>query len=412
LTTVNGVSEPGGREVASAKDQWTRAVKQVDGTVKRERNEKRWGRGKRWLGVWLDPSGVERSKAFDTKVQATRYANAMETDIARGEYIDPQAGKARFGPLSQRWLTSRIVDPSTLIRYETALRLHVDPVFGRRQSRSIKPSEIAGWLADLDGRFGPATARTAFVVLHGTLELAVDDDTIKRNPAKARVVKVPSPKGGKVSVWRDETVQRIVERHPVRYRPIPILAAAAGLRQGELFGLAEEDIDFDEMVIYMRRQVKMLGKNFVFALPKNDRERTVPMSEGAASTLRDHIDANGPRPYTLPWEKTDGKPLAVKILFRWRNGQHIRSRAWDECVWKPILAKVGVIPPPTRKARGQLQYLTNRDTGIHALRHYYASISLTGDRNLTKVRDLNPGLQSLENWLTNHKHDFKLEPTL
>ena len=44
------------------------------------------------------PSGVERSKAFDTKVKAARYANAMETDIARGEYTDPQAGKARFGP--------------------------------------------------------------------------------------------------------------------------------------------------------------------------------------------------------------------------------------------------------------------------------------------------------------------------
>ena len=36
----------------------------------------------------------------------------------------------------------------------------------------------------------------------------------------------------------------------------------------------------------------------------------------------------------------------------------------------------------------------------------------TGDRDLTKVRDLNPGLQSLEDWLTKHKHDFKLEPTL
>jgi hypothetical protein len=45
--------------------------------------------------------------------------------------------------------------------------------------RSIKPSEIAGWIADLDARFGSSTARTAFIVLHGTLELAVDDEPIK-----------------------------------------------------------------------------------------------------------------------------------------------------------------------------------------------------------------------------------------
>ncbi|MEU4295147.1 NmrA family NAD(P)-binding protein [Kribbella sp. NPDC026596] len=45
---------------------------------------------------------------------------------------------------------------------------------------------------------------------------------------------------------------------------------------------------------------------------------------------------------------------------------------------------------------------------------FYAedSIRFTGDRDLAKVRELNPGLRSLEDWLTKHKHDFKLEPTL
>ncbi|MEV5966592.1 NmrA/HSCARG family protein [Kribbella sp. NPDC051952] len=45
---------------------------------------------------------------------------------------------------------------------------------------------------------------------------------------------------------------------------------------------------------------------------------------------------------------------------------------------------------------------------------FYAedSARFTADRDLTKVRELNPGLQSLADWLSNHKHDFKLEPTL
>jgi hypothetical protein len=45
---------------------------------------------------------------------------------------------------------------------------------------------------------------------------------------------------------------------------------------------------------------------------------------------------------------------------------------------------------------------------------FYAedSARFTGDRNLTKVRALNPALKSLEEWLAKHKHDFKLEPTL
>jgi integrase len=181
-------------------------------------------------------------------------------------YIDPNAGKVRFEVVAERWLRSRVVDPASTIRYESSLRLHVAPVFGRRQLRSIKPSEIAGWIADLDARFGSSTARTAFIVLHGTLELAVGDESIKRNPAKARVVKVPAENTGRVVAWSDETVFRIVKCHPPLYRPIASIGAASGLRQGEIFGLAEEDIDFDEMVIHVRRQVQKLGKDFVFAL--------------------------------------------------------------------------------------------------------------------------------------------------
>lgn len=183
--------------MAYVKDQWTRAVKRQGGTAERVRTDK-WGRGKRWLAAWIDPEGRERSKAFGTKGAAERHGAAMETDRERGEYIDPNAGKVRFEEVAERWLASRLVDPASSIRHESSLRLHVAPVFGRRQLRSIKPSEIAAWIANLDARLGPSTARTAFLVLHGTLELAVDDDTIKRNPAKARVVKVPSEKAGKV----------------------------------------------------------------------------------------------------------------------------------------------------------------------------------------------------------------------
>ncbi|WP_328993916.1 site-specific integrase [Kribbella sp. NBC_01245] len=311
----------------------------------------------------------------------------METDRERGEYIDPEAGKVRFEEVAGRWLASRVVDPSSAIKYESALRLHVNPVFGRRQLRTIKPSEIAAWVADLDARFGSSTARTAYLVLHGTLALAVDDETIKRNPAKARVVKVPSPKGGKVVAWGDDVVLRIAEGHPPRYRPIASVGAACGLRQGEIFGLAVEDVDFDEMVIHVRRQVKKLGREFVFALPKNDTERTVPMSDGTALILKEHIDATAPRAYTLPWEKVDGAPHTVKLLFRWTDDKHIRARTYDELVWKPALFHAGVIREPSRDARGRKQYFSSRANGMHALRHYYASITLADGVNIKELAE-------------------------
>ena len=76
-------------------------------------------------------------------------------------------------------------------------------------------------------------------------------------------------------------------RTPEEFRLIPIIGSAAGLRQGGMFGLSVDDFDFGEEVIRVRRQVKRLGKEYVFALPKNDKERIVPMS---ASLARQAVD--------------------------------------------------------------------------------------------------------------------------
>ncbi|MFG1813416.1 tyrosine-type recombinase/integrase [Kribbella sp. NPDC049174] len=125
----------------------------------------------------------------------------------------------------------------------------------------------------------------------------------------------------------------------------------------------------------------------MFALPKNDTERMVPMSDGAALVLKEHIEAVGPRPYTLPWEKVDGEPRTVKILFRWTDDKHIRARTYDEMVWKPALFHGGVIQAPTKDARGRRQYVSSRKNGMHALRHYYASITLADGVNIKELAE-------------------------
>jgi len=46
--------------------------------------ERRGSRGKRWLAVWIDPAGRERSRAFAKKAEAEQYGSQMEVDVARG----------------------------------------------------------------------------------------------------------------------------------------------------------------------------------------------------------------------------------------------------------------------------------------------------------------------------------------
>ncbi|MEV6273420.1 tyrosine-type recombinase/integrase [Kribbella sp. NPDC051936] len=385
--------------MAFAKDQWTKSVKQADGSVKRERNEKRWGRGKRWLGVWSDPHGSERSKAFDTKVQALRHATSMETDRDRGDYLDPNAGKVRLDDVGERWLGSRTVDPSSEMQYESKWRLHVQPTFGRRMVKSILPSEIAVWLTDLGTTYGASTARGAFLVLNGCLELAVADELIKRNPAKSRIVKRPALPKSRVEVWSDETVDRIIAAHPQEYQLVPITGSAAGLRQGEIFGLSSDDLDFGEKVIRVRRQIKRLRRQYVYARPKNDTERVVPMSPLYARLAQEHIERFGTTTVPLPWERPDGEIQEVELLFIWRDGRPLRPRAFDEAVWKPALSASSVIPPPTRDSQGRRLYKTDGKKGLHALRHYYASVTLADGVNV----------KELSEYLGHHDPGFTLE---
>jgi integrase len=369
------------------KDLWTRPQTGPDGKITRVRNA-RWGRGRRWLACWIDPDGKERSQVFRTQAEADRHWWAMETDIARGDYHDLDAGKALFSDFGERWLQSRVVDPSTILRYETVYRLHVCPAFGHRQVCAIKPSRVQAWIGQLSECFEPSTVLASFLVLQGILDLAVADEAIKKNPAKSPVVQAPVYQAPDIQVWADEIVTCLIDAHPDLLRALPELAASCGMREGELFGIAFEDFDFDEKIVRVRRQVKRLANLYVFALPKNDRERTIPLSDWGIQAVRRHIGKYPPRPYTLPWEKPGGKPHTCSILFRWpTDDQHVRARSYSETIWKPALAKAGVIAEPGRDRRSRRRYVTTRREGIHQLRHYYASVMLAGGVSIKELAE-------------------------
>lgn len=61
-------------------------------TVKRRPN-----RGNRWEVRYRDPAGKQRSRLFERKVDAERFAATTTADMVRGTYVDPTAGRTTFG---------------------------------------------------------------------------------------------------------------------------------------------------------------------------------------------------------------------------------------------------------------------------------------------------------------------------
>jgi integrase len=109
---------------------------------------------------------------------------------------------------------------------------------------------------------------------------------------------------------------------------------------------------------------------------------------GTSGAVRRHAEKYPPRPYTLPWEKPGGKPHTCSILFRWpTDDQHVKARSYSETVWKPPLAKAGLIAAPVRDRRSRRRYVTTRKEGIHQLRHYYASVMLAGGVSIKELAE-------------------------
>ncbi|MGW0592526.1 tyrosine-type recombinase/integrase [Streptosporangium sp. NPDC002607] len=147
-------------------------------------------------------------------------------------------------------------------------------------------------------------------------------------------------------------------------------AATLGLRQGEAFGLAVDDIDLAAGVVHIRRQVKILnGRQTLFALPKGGKVRDVPLPESLALRLSDHQLTFPPVEIILPWRAPEGPPHSAALIFTTRLHSLINRTEFNRFVWKPTLIKAGI--PATR------------ENGFHMLRHHFASVLLERGVSIT-----------------------------
>lgn len=171
------------------------------------------------------------------------------------------------------------------------------------------------------GKLAPATRAVVFAHLRTILGAAVDDERIAKNPCSAKSVTPPRPVQRRVVPWRYDQVSAIRGGLAQRYRAMVDLGAGCGLRQGEILGLGVDDIDLDAGWVHVSRQVKLVRSRLVFGLPKNDRDRRVPLPDSVALVLRQHIEDCDPVALTLPWENpADDERVTVPLLFTTTSG--------------------------------------------------------------------------------------------
>ncbi|MGQ5596129.1 tyrosine-type recombinase/integrase [Streptomyces sp. ESR1.13] len=209
----------------------------------------------RWQVQYRDPeTGQLRpaGKTYATKTDAQVGLTHIESDIARGQWSDPDAGQVNFAAYAIAWLRDRKLADRTCERNEPVMRLHILPTFGAGTVADVTTPRVRSWRGKLlAAGVGEPSVVKAYQLLRALMNTAVDDELIRRNPCRIKGAdRYDVPERPVLTVAE---VFAVADSIAPRYRLLVLLAAFTTLRFGELAALRRRDVDLEGLAVTVRR---------------------------------------------------------------------------------------------------------------------------------------------------------------
>ena len=195
----------------------------------------------KWRARYRDPDNKEHAQHFATKRAAEEWLDTIRGDLVTRQYVDPDAGKITFKSYAERWRASQVHRPTTVAQLDSNLRRHVYPFIGDDAIGSIRRSELQSWVKSRSEVLAPSTVILLWRWDSSIFRAATEDGVIRTSPCRG--VKVPKRPREQVVPLETETVRRLIEAMPDRYRAAVVLAASTGMRQGEVLGLTVDRVE-------------------------------------------------------------------------------------------------------------------------------------------------------------------------
>lgn len=337
----------------------------------------RHGIGKRWQARWVDHDGLERSKSFDRKAQATAHVAAVTTDLTTGTYVDIKRSATTFGTVAEAWLKTKEAAnraPKTIAGYRGLLDVVILPKWKHEPLRDIDHERVQNWVTWLatdpaarrhekkgkeDAGLSPARVLQTHQVVHQVLAYAVRSKYLPSNPAD--YVQLPSKPQSKDLALTHDQVHRLAEEtaaaeQAVRRRSDTVQArvspeglatmvrflAYTGLRYGECAALRVGDVDTEKRRVSVGRSITgVRGQGRIEGGTKTHQKRTVPILTTALNEdLKRIIEGREKAEFLFPGP--DGGAMAVG-WFRVRFDKAVTKLKFD-----------GVTPHTLRHSAGSL----------------------------------------------------------
>ncbi len=283
----------------------------------------------RYQARYSTPDGREHPApdTFASKTAAERWLASVETDMARGQWVDPRSRQLLLNGYAESWLAAR---PDLKIRtrelYQWLLGKYVLPSLGHLPLDKITSGVVRSWHAGLLRDAAPTPTRQAYSLLRAMLNTAVADELLPRNPCTVRGAGVS--RAGERSIATVAQVHTLADAVPPRYRMLILLAAWSGARWGELVALSRDRLDLEHGTMTIDRQyVELRDGRLVLDTPKSAAGvRTVHIPPHLLPELREHLGRYTTPHSTVVFPNSKDQPIrrasfrSVWLLARKRAG--------------------------------------------------------------------------------------------
>lgn len=245
----------------------------------------------RWQARYRNRGGrlVAAPETFATKGDAAAWLARAQTDQARGDFVDPRAGRISVAAYAESFLADRVLADRTRETYRGLLDSQVLPALGDIQIGQLAPGTVPGWYARL-AREHPSTAAKAYRLLRTMMNTAVSDELLARNPCRLDGAGKESAPERPIATLAE--LEQLVAAIPARFKAIVLLASWCQLRKGELCGLRRRDVDPMRSTVTVAQTLQQLRNGtLIIKEPKTEAgRRTVAIPPHVLPAVTAHMD--------------------------------------------------------------------------------------------------------------------------
>lgn len=324
----------------------------------------------------------------------------MEIEISRKLAVGERASRSDVPMLNEVFdnyiSVKKKLRDTTKNCYRSLWYTHVESSIGRKRVDEIKFSDVTSFLSNLSSNdLKASTVKAVYDLIRPALDVAVQDDILRKNPAKGalKVVFDTQERGREkrhsLTLAQQNTFLSFVRETP-RYRRryrLLIFLLGTGCRIGEARGLTWDDCDFKKGQITIRRQVSYhraegeAGLREHVVEPKTDNGmRIVPMLAEVKEALLEELAEQGTECNSKNVDGVSG------LIFKTKKGGCIDAANIDRAI-DSIVRRYNELEQAKAMSEGRRpEFLPH--FSAHNLRHTFCTRLCENETNLKVIQEI------------------------